>query len=101
MKRVVDGKVYDTDTAKLVYEYSRGFSGVARFIYEGLYKTKLGRFFIEYSGGPYSVYGECEGSTVSGSSGIRVVDADEAMKWCERHHCPVEIMASYFTLEEG
>ena len=101
-KRVIDGKVYNTETAECIAEYERGERSNFHFVYEALYRTPKGRYFLEYSGGPLSVYAENHGPhLVSGSSGIRVVEPDEALQWCERYQVDVEIIGKYFTLEEG
>lgn len=86
MKAILNGKVYDTETAKLIGEYSNhlGMSDF-RHIYEDLYRTKKGAFFIDYDGGANTKYAECEGSARLGSSGIISISEAEAKQWCEEH----------------
>ena len=46
MRRIVDGKRYDTETAQKIGHESRGNCGDFRAWSETLYKTKKGAFFI-------------------------------------------------------
>ena len=49
MKKVIDGKVYDTETARKIGSGSRGHAGNPAFR-ESLYKTKNGAYFIAGTG---------------------------------------------------
>lgn len=101
-KRVIGGKVYNTETAERIAEYSHGDRSDFHYVYEALYRTKADRYFIEFAGGPLSVYAENQGpNLVSSSSGIQVIDPDEALAWCERYQVDAGIVEKYFSLEEG
>ena len=46
-EKIINKKVYDTETAEFVAEYHNGyFRRDFRYEYEGLYKSKKGQFFI-------------------------------------------------------
>ena len=57
MKKIIDGKVYNTDTAKKIGEWSYGRYGDINYVEETLYQTKKGAFFIYYEGGANTSYG--------------------------------------------
>lgn len=102
MKQVIDGKIYDTENATRIGFAEFGTSGDHRYCYEALFKTTRGRYFLEFHGGAMSKYAVDQGPhLVGGSSGIRLLDNDEALGWCEEHDIDVDVVARFFDLEEG
>lgn len=86
MKSIIDGKLYDTEKSELSCEYSYSNPGDFQYVYEALYKSPNGKYFIEYGGGAMSKYGEsCGQNEATGSSGIRLMDEDEAKDFTEAH----------------
>jgi len=87
MKRVIDGKIYNTETAELLHEWSNGcFGRDFKSCAESLYKTKKGAYFIAGSGGPMSKYAvSCGNNSTSGSEQIEVLAEAEAIRWLEEH----------------
>lgn len=87
MKKIIGGKVYDTETAKEMGSYSNG--GTWRdfnHIEETLYKKKTGEFFLFGEGGPNTRYAErVSVNTWSGGSCIMPLQYEEAQKWAEEH----------------
>lgn len=87
MKKIINGKVYDTDTAKGVGEWSDGqswrdFSHVE----ETLYRKKTGEFFLHGFGGPATRYAQATGSNSwTGGERIMPLTFQEARKWAEEH----------------
>ena len=85
MKKIINGKKYDTETAQKVGFYAnygswRDFSHFE----ETLYKKKTGEFFLHGIGGPlthYAVYVEM--NTRSGGEKIVPLSYDEAKSWAE------------------
>ena len=73
MKQIINGKKYDTDTAKEIAHYCAPGS-VQDFSYfeETLYRKKTGEYFLYGKGGPASRYsrscGQTSGRVISGSS---------------------------------
>ena len=49
MKKIIDGKIYNTETAEKIGFYCNGESGFGRF-HETLYKTQKGRYFTHGEG---------------------------------------------------
>ena len=87
MKKIINGKVYDTDTAKEMAFWSnnlgpRDFS----FVVETLYQKRTGEFFLLGEGGPSTKYAKSAGQNWwSGGSKIIPLDWESARKWAEDH----------------
>ena len=87
MKKIINGKKYDTDTAKKVGEYWSS-SDLRDFHWwsESLYQKKTGEFFLYGSGNAASKYREsCGNNTWSSGSHIEPLDYEAAQKWAEEH----------------
>jgi hypothetical protein len=87
MKRIIDGKRYDTETATLVAEWDNGcFGNDFKSCEESLYKTAKGAYFIAGTGGPMSKYAQPVGNNgVGGGSGLEPLDREEAFNWlCDK-----------------
>lgn len=86
MKRIVDGKRYDTETAREVGSASYGNRGDFEHFDESLYRTRSGNWFVAGWGGPRSHYAEqVDQRSWSGGSGLRPLSTPEAREWLERH----------------
>lgn len=84
MKKIIDGKVYNTETAKFLAEY--GYSNSFDFNYweERLYQKKTGEFFLCGEGGPNSRYAVVTGQNQwSGGEKIIPLSVESAQKWAE------------------
>lgn len=87
MKKIINGKVYDTEKAKEMASWSNGgtwrdFSHVE----ETLYRKKTGEYFLFGEGGPMTQYAErVEQNGWSGGSRIMPMTYAEATKWAEEH----------------
>lgn len=87
MKKIIEGKIYNTETAILLGEYSNGLShSDARFLEEAVYVTKKGAYFLYGAGGVMTKYMERAGNTSWGTSTITVLTKEEAYKWLEKHN---------------
>ena len=87
MKKLINGKRYDTDTAK---ECGTAYSKLGRrdFGYweETLYQKRTGEFFLYGEGGPASRYAVSAGqNSWSGGEKIIPLSAQNAMMWAEEH----------------
>ena len=103
MKKVINRKVYNTETAILIAEWDNGIYGNDfRSYYENLYKTKKGAWFLKGSGGPASPYSKTSGNTSYGSSNIIPLSESGVKNWLEEKNF-VEILEKYFaeSLEEA
>lgn len=86
MKKIINGKMYDTETAKEIGYYNNGLGvGDFRHLTETLYCKKTGEFFLYGTGGAMTRYVmECCGGTTGGSVIIPFSER-EAKEWCEQH----------------
>lgn len=86
MKKIVDGKTYNTDTAVEICSEFYSNRGDFRYCWETLYVTKRGAYFLYGEGGPLSKYSVSTGqNSWSGGEAITPMTADEAMAWTEKH----------------
>lgn len=102
MKSIINGKLYNTETAEYIHGISNGRSGNDVFYFEeDLYRTKKGQFFICYDGGPMSKYGKWEGQQGYGTNGIKLLTEDEAKTWLEENNVTEKYMELFEGIEEG
>ena len=87
MKKIINGKVYDTETAKEVGSWcNAGSWRDFNHMEETLYKKKTGEFFIYGEGGPMTKYAQSIGQNEwSGGERIMPMSFSEAQKWAEDH----------------
>ena len=86
MKKIINGKKYDTNTAKEITYASNGY-GVTDFNYscETIYQKKTGEFFLHGEGGPLSKYRESEGHGWCSGESIVPLTIEEAKEWMEKN----------------
>lgn len=87
MKKIINGKSYDTETAKKVGCWSNNLSyRDFNWVEETLYRKKTGEYFLHGEGGPASRYSVATG-TNSWSGGERIMPMTyaEASDWAEKH----------------
>lgn len=86
MKKVINGKRYDTDTAKKLA--SDWYSNCTDFHYweETLYRKNTGEYFLHGEGGPASKYAQSVGqNSWSGGEKLIPLSVENARKWAEDH----------------
>ncbi|MGF6808412.1 hypothetical protein OKW30_003538 [Paraburkholderia sp. Clong3] len=103
MKRVIDGMMYNTETANRIAGWANTYNcSDFQYYEEDLYVTKKGAYFIAGEGGPLSPYSRpCGSNGTLGGKGMRVVTEHEAREWCEQHDVPVDVIAQHFEVEEA
>ncbi len=102
MKKIVDGKVYNTDTADRVAEYTApGYPSDFSFYAESLYRTKNGRWFLAGEGHANTRYAARYGDMYGWGSGLIPLSENEAREWCETHSVDPDVIAEYFKVEEA
>lgn len=86
MKKIIEGKMYNTETAKEIGHYDNGLGGGDfRHLCETLYRKKTGEFFLYATGGAMTKYAmECCGG-ITGGNVIIPFSEREAKEWCEKH----------------
>lgn len=87
MKKVINGKVYDTSTAKKCGEYEPNpYRSDFNWFCEELYQKKTGEFFLYGEGNAASPYSKsCGQNEWCGSEAIKPMAYAEAQKWAEKH----------------
>ena len=97
MKKIINGKVYDTSTAKHIGWWDNGL-GVRDFGYfrEDLYRKKTGEYFLDGEGGPASKYSKSIGNNSwSGDEKLIPLDFEAAKEWAEKHLSADEYEAEF------
>jgi hypothetical protein len=102
MKRIMDGKMYDTETAKVVAtSYAVGVArNDFRYYEEELHLKKTGEYFLYGEGGPMSRYAQSCGDGYESGSGIIPLTEAEAKKWAEQRLDADEYIAIFGEVEE-
>ena len=87
MKKIINGKKYDTETAQRVAEWDNGrYRNDFDRCSEELYRKKTGEFFLYGEGGPMSRYARsCGQNQWCGGEEIIPLNYDAAQKWAEDH----------------
>lgn len=86
MKKIIDGKLYNTETAKLIGEYDNGYpQNDFSYYSEALYRKRNGEFFLYVDGGALSDCAHYSGGSWSGGADIVPLNESKAIKWCEKH----------------
>jgi len=87
MKKVINCKIYNTETAIEIAHYETSELGQSDFRYERttLYKTKKGNFFLAGEGHGMTRWAHNNGNTSGWGNGIEAISANEALVWLERY----------------
>ena len=103
MKRVINGRKYDTETATEVAEWWNGLdSGDFGTVEETLYRKRTGEYFLYGYGGPMTSYAEpCGSSGWQYGSRIMPMTYDEARTWAEEHMSVDEYEAEFGEVPES
>lgn len=101
MKKIINGRRYDTDTAKAVGSDSNGL-GVRDFgnWQEILYRKTTGEFFLYGHGGPASKYAAPCGHGWTSGERIIPYTLEEAKEWAEEHLTGDEYEGIFGEVEE-
>jgi len=104
MKKVIDGKVYNTETAEEIENRDNGcYGGDFHQCEEHLYLTKNGRWFLYGEGGPMSKYSRPEENNGwTGGRAIIPLSESEVIELLEKWN-KVDALEKYFpgSLEEA
>lgn len=86
MKKIINGKMYNTETAEHIGRYWDGSCGDFRHYVEDLYRKKTGEFFLYGCGGPMTKYAtSCDDGCLTGGDGFTPLTEHEARSWCEEY----------------
>jgi hypothetical protein len=103
MKKVINGKLYNTETATKIASNCSSGIGMSdfRFFDESLYVTKNKMFFLAGEGHAMTKWASDNGNTRSWGEGIKQMSYEKALKWCEDAEIEPEIIEKYFTITEA
>ena len=97
MKKSINKKMYNTETAEEVAKFWNGLgSNDFRNLSETLYLTKNGNWFLHGSGGANSKYAIHIGNMSRGNETIIPLSIDETIEWCEMRN-EEEVIETYFS----
>jgi hypothetical protein len=100
MRRIINGKAYDTDTAEFIAGRSEGHGGDFRYLKEDLYRTDKGTWFLSGSGGAATKYRQpVDFNGWTGGSGVLALTTDEARDWLEAY--ANDLVEEYFEVGEA
>ena len=86
MKKIINGRLYNTKTAMLMGTASYSYPGNFEYWKEDLYRKKTGEFFLYGEGGPMTKYNRKTGQNEwSGGEEIIPLTVGEAQEWAERY----------------
>lgn len=86
MKKIINGKKYDTETARLICESDNGRTPSDFYYYRSkLYRKKTGEFFLYEEGGAASSLAEMHNGYTCGGCGIKPYSDYEAMEYVEKN----------------
>ena len=101
MRKIINGKSYDTNTAKLIGSRDNGEYGGLDFLAESLYRKRTGEYFIYGRGGARTCYGEPQGSNWwSGGEKIIPLNLTSASSWAEKNLTADEYEAAFGEVSE-
>ena len=95
MKRIIDGRKYDTDTAEEVAEASHGRKRDLDYYEETLYRKRTGEYFLYGYGHGASRYAKQACGDFGPGSDIIPLTYEKAREWAERE-LPVDEYESIF-----
>lgn len=94
MKKLIDGKIYNTDTAYYVCDLPSCTYDRSNFKWHetGLYRTTKGRFFLAGEGGPMSMWAESvEHNAWRSGKGLQALSDEQARGHMEAARCTEEM----------
>ena len=101
MKKIINGKLFNTETAKCIGCYQYSYPGDFHYCREALYRKRSGEYFLHGEGGPNSIYQKDLGSNQwSGGESISPMSADEAKEWAEENLDADDYIAEFGEPEE-
>lgn len=101
MKKIINGKRYDTETAQQVAQHTHSYPSEFDYFTETLYRKKGGEFFLHGYGHAASPYCEwVDNSTRSAGERIMPMTYAEAQEWAEKHLDADEYEAIFGEVEE-
>ncbi len=101
MKKIVDGKIYDTENAEFICSRGQwsGWKDSGDWI-ERLYLSKKGQFFLYYWYGKTSPNRKRCSWGLEVNEGMELLSKEEAKKFLEKAECSEKIYTRFFNVVE-
>ena len=98
MRKIIEGKRYDTETAEQIgSDYYSNF-GDFQYWCEELYRTGKGNWFLYGEGGAKSKFARAVGQNeIGGGNDITPLTRSDALAWLEAHNSDSDAIEEYFT----
>ena len=101
MKKIINGKTYNTETAKALCEWDNGEYGNLTYLEETLYRKRTGEYFLYGLSGAAGKYAEQTGcNSWSGGDKVIPMTEKEAKFWMEENGTAEEYIAAFGEPEE-
>lgn len=101
MKKIINGRMYNTDTAHAVGEWNDSYPNDFHYVCETLYRKRNGEYFIHGEGGAMSKYAQsCGQNQWSGGEQIIPLTYDSARDWAEKNLDADEYEAEFGEVSE-
>ena len=102
MRKIINGKAYDTEKATFVAEYDNGqWDNRFNLITETLYRKRTGEYFLHGGGGSMTHYAKsCGQNSWSGGELITPLTYDQAKQWTEQHATAEEYEREFGVVED-
>lgn len=104
MKKIIDGKTYNTDTAEYITGDRTNLLARNDWNYEDwdLYCTPKGAFFMRGEGGPLTRWGVSLGGGMRSGSGPTIIAiSEEEARWIVERDCSAEEYERLFGMAEA
>jgi len=102
MKKIINGSIYSTETARKIGELEHSNRSSFDFFIETLYQTRAGKYFLHGEGGPNSRYAKLiDNASFTGGERIIPFTAEEAKGWAEDGLDPDLYIAEFGEPEEA
>lgn len=88
MRQVIDGKVYDTETATFLHHWDNGHNyGDFKYRSKKLFRTRKGAFFLHHDGGAMTDMAQNAGgeNNYAGSEALEPISRKTAIRFLESH----------------
>lgn len=101
MRKIINGKLYNTETAKELGLYARNNPRDFGYLRETLYRKITGEYFLYGYGGPNTKYAEqIDSNTFGYGDRFMPMTEAEAKAWAEDHMDTDEYIAAFGAVEE-
>lgn len=101
MKKIINGKLYNTETAKELAFNAKGTNPRDfKYTSEALFQKENGEYFIYGVGGPMSKYAVPSGTVLMSGENIKPVTEYEAKKWAEENMSADDYIRIFGEVEE-